>query len=86
MPGWSISIDDGDFKPTSRDEWTPELAKVKAELGITDLSSRYSCEVSSVGFTQKPRVDVPTSIRIQGTAIAFNIAVIVIRPNPCDFR
>jgi hypothetical protein len=38
-------LDDRGFKPTSRDEWVPALAKVKTELGIANISFPYSCEV-----------------------------------------
>ncbi len=38
-------LDDRGYKPTSRDEWTSALAKVKEEIGIAKVSVPYSCEV-----------------------------------------
>jgi hypothetical protein len=45
---WLVNIyflDDRGYKPTSRDEWTPALAKVKAELEIANITVPYSSEV-----------------------------------------
>jgi hypothetical protein len=48
VDAWLVNIyflDDREYKPTSRDEWTPVLAKVKAELGIANVSIPYASEV-----------------------------------------
>jgi hypothetical protein len=53
LEAWLVNIyflDDRGYKPTSRDEWTPALAKVKAELGIAALGVPYSGDVFLPAF------------------------------------
>jgi hypothetical protein len=48
VDAWLVNIyfvDDLRYKPTTRDEWTPAIANVKAELGITDINIPFSCEL-----------------------------------------
>lgn len=48
IDAWLVNIyflDDRGYKPTSREEWTIALAKVKAELGIANVTVPYSGEV-----------------------------------------
>jgi len=48
VDAWLVNIyflDDHGYKSTSRDQWTPVIAKVKAELGLAKVNVPYFCDV-----------------------------------------